>query len=160
MSNTFIEVQRFRQWYVIILLVILCLLCIWIFYSGFLVSFLTEGKTEIEVLIFTGLIMGLILFLWSIRLKIILQDKGITIHYFPFYREFHTWEEFESVTVAEYPFVHKGVRWSDELGIVYSLQGHKGVHIRFKNGEMCYVSSLNPDVLLREIEKKVSEKKG
>ncbi|MFN4299798.1 MAG: hypothetical protein ACK4EX_08730 [Thermaurantimonas sp.] len=132
----------------------------WMFYEGFFVPFMKDGKIEFEALVFSILIFGAFLLLWSIRLTITIEDKGINIHYFPFNRESHSWDEIENVEIAEYPYANKGVRWSEDLGIVYSLQGHKGVHIRFKNGEKCYVSSLNPNILLNEIEKKMAQLKG
>ncbi|GCD77202.1 hypothetical protein JCM31826_06840 [Thermaurantimonas aggregans] len=130
------------------------------FYEGFLVPLIKEGKIEVEALVFSMMIFGALLFFWFIRLTIKIEDKGIIIHYFPFNRESHKWDEIEKVEVAEYPYANKGVRWSEELGIVYSLQGYKGVHIRFKNGEKCYVSSLNAQMLLKEIEKRIAQLEG
>lgn len=133
---------------------------LWMFFEGFFFPLIKEKKIEIEALVFSMLIFGALLFFWTIRLTIKIEDKGIIIHYFPFNRESHRWDEIEKIEIAEYPYAHKGVRWSEDLGIVYSLQGHKGVHIRFKNGEKCYVSSLNADLLFKEIEKRMAQLKG
>lgn len=126
---TFTETQRFRQWWV------------WLVLVGFpfglaiMVLFSTNRAEHVQnwLLPFFFALPGILLiFFW--RLDTRLDNLGIHYCMFPFIRwRTILWTDVAKVYVRQYDFVGYGVRW-DFTTWYYNVNGNQGLQINKKSG--------------------------
>lgn len=149
------EVQRFNQWYFIVLHLLILGSGILILYSEYLAKPVTN-PTDPEPFLFFVLLVLINIFLICIQLEAVLSEKGMSVRYFPFASEFHPWENIQQVEVVTLPFSGPGIRWSDDYGLIYNVRGNKGVFVICHNGEKYIIGSSNPEKLAMEIRKRLT----
>ena len=87
---------------------------------------------------------AMLLFLyWFYSMKLItrIDDKGISVYFFPLVKRHYAWDEISSVEMVRYGYVGWGIRISSKFGLVYNTQGREGIFVHLKNGKKFVVGS-------------------
>ncbi|WP_089828128.1 hypothetical protein [Halogranum amylolyticum] len=141
----FFEEQRFRQWWLWVLLGIVGL-----------VTVVGSGPLGMAL---TGAVGG---FMWSLRLVIEVRDDGLYIRFAPLHRSFRRvpWPAIESVEATTYRPLREyggwGIRW--RLGaIAYNVRGSRGVFLTRPDDRDLLVGSQRSDELATAIRETMSE---
>lgn len=130
-ENTFIESQKFTQWW------------IWIFLLG-IGMFLFYVQSNLGPII---LITVSLLFLFM-RLDTRVDARGISFKFFPFVKKEFVWSEISSARVVDYGFVGGwGIRLYTSYGTVYNVKGSKGLAIELKDGKKFCLGTQRPEEL-------------
>lgn len=143
------EEQRFRQVWIWLLIVPLCVGSIG-FFSWAMVEQLVRGRTVgnhpmpdlmlmITVPLITLLMAGLLWLMWVARLVTEVRDDGIYIRFYPFHRRFHgfRWHEIESFEVRTYRPVLEYGGWGIRFGAggkAYNVSGNRGLQLALAGG--------------------------
>lgn len=137
MRPRFTETQKFG-WWVWLLMIPVCLIPVvgLVVQMGFGKDF---GNNPISnggliFLLMFGLVMiGLFS---AMKMKTLIDEKHITINFFPLAKKSVTWDEVKNANVINYGFVGGwGVRLWTKYGTVYNMRGNKGLAIELKNGK-------------------------
>jgi len=154
MKQKFEETQRFTQWWLWVLLIVVCIFPI----VGIVKQLVYKQPFGSKPMSDTGLIifaisMFAILGLFAVlRLTTRIDSAGIQMQYFPILKRKAAWHDIESVEVVSYGFVGYGIRFGSKHGIVYNTSGNKGLAIRLKNGKKFLIGTQRSE----EIEKIVA----
>ena len=145
------EQQRFRQWW--LWAIILGLTIFWL-------SLILISRELIVVLLALILDLGLIVFMYSLKLDTEVTHTGVRIKFWPFHRRWLLFEfsTFESVQEVKYrPLADYG-GWGIRYGIfhelhakAYTVSGNRGVMIRMTDESNVLIGSRNPEVLMSSI---------
>jgi len=139
MKVKFTEIQKFTQWWVWFILVLLLALPVCAFLSGGI----SDGLKA------SPIILVLILF-YLLKLKTEVNDKGITMSFYPFVNKFVQWPEVKFVSVINYGFVGGwGIRLWTIYGTVYNVCGNKGMLIELNNGKTFVIGTQKEEELKR-----------
>lgn len=130
-KHTFIESQKFTQWW------------IWIFLLGIgMILFYVQNNLGPIILITVSL-----LFLFM-RLDTRVDDRGISFKFFPFVKKEFVWSEISSARVVDYGFIGGwGIRLFTSHGTVYNVKGSKGLAIELKDGKKFCLGTQRPEEL-------------
>jgi len=157
-NHTFyIEIQRFRQWW---LLLILCGVN-GIFLLGIYKQIIKEQPfgdhpmSNTALLISTGICILLSLFILLIELNTQIRSDGIYIRFFPFHLtyRFYPWGSISKSYVRKYSPLKTYGGWGYRLGIngekVYSISGNRGLQLEFYNTKSLLIGTKRPYELSR-----------
>ena len=146
------EQQRFRQWW--LWAIILALTIFWL-------SLILISRELIVVLLALILDLGLIVFMYSLKLDTEVTYTGIRIKFWPFHRRWLLFEfsNLKSAEEATYrPLADYG-GWGIRYGIfnelhakAYTVSGNKGVMVRMADETYILIGSKNPEELMSSIE--------
>jgi hypothetical protein len=136
----FLEVQRFRQWWIWALLAFVAGTS-WFFFIEAVLFGEVEGGAELAITIavwaFSGILLPL--FFSALRLESEVRADGIYVRFFPLHlrsRRF-AWDEIASVDAVDYrPILDYGgwgIRYGSK-GKAYNVSGREGVRLSFKDG--------------------------
>lgn len=151
MKNMYVEKQRLNQWWIISIIIILTIIALSLLTTSVYDNLFNDKKVDLVDYFIPLLIIGLCWFILSIRLITIINDKGISVNFYPFIDEFHPWEKIDTVESVQHKTINKGIRWSSKYGLSYSIKGNSGILIKYKNGENFYIGSANPKELIEEM---------
>ncbi len=137
MKDKFIEIQKFTQWWVWL---VMCGLLGFPIYA-FLMSGVSEGLKASPVIL-----VVVLFYLLKLRTKIDLN--GIQMAYFPFVNKFIAWKTIKKVSVINYGFVGGwGIRFWTKYGTVYNVSGNKGVLVELNDGKTFVIGSQKEEEL-------------
>lgn len=128
----FEEVQRFRQWW------------LWLVLLFALAAILFKGfKTEMDNFITPIVIMAsVLLLLFLANLKTRIDERGIHIRFFPFHFSFRTyeWDKLYSAEVKKYSPIGEYGGWGVRIsltgnGKAFNVSGNKGIYIVTSDGK-------------------------
>lgn len=149
--NTFKEVQRFDQWWLRVLLIVILAIAI----SPLVMDWdnLTLSRFEIASVILSILvILGLFLGFWYVfKLETYIDNKGISYRFFPFHIKprLKSWDEIKSATVRKYNPILEYGGWGYRISFTkkkaLNTKGNKGVQLFFKNGNELLLGTQHPD---------------
>lgn len=152
---TFREVQRFRQWWLWLIILAVPGVCLYgviqqiVFDKPFGDDPLSDGGLLAVTVIFGG---GLPLLFYAVNLTVEVRRDGLYLRYFPFHLRFHR-IPFDTIARARAriysplrEFGGWGIRWGKE-GKAYSVSGDRGVQIEFKNGKKLLIGSRRAEEL-------------
>lgn len=152
----FYEKQKFRQWWIWVLIVFLNGL----FLIGLYVQII-EGKpfgnnpmsnaglviTAILTVLFTVLLL-------NVKLETIVREDGIMIRFFPFHLkfQFYDWNKVAKSYVRQYfpmrDFGGWGIKYSlNKNGKAYSVSGDMGLQLQLMNNDKILIGTKRPDKL-------------
>ena len=151
----FSEKQRFRQWWLCLLVLIGPVFLIWaIFQQVVMDAPIGNNPTSDLVLITLGLIFGIGLpgFIFVIRLDTEVSECGVRIRCWPFHRrwvvfDFEAIQKAEAITyrpLADYG--GWGIRYGRK-GKAYNVSGNTGVLLTMKNGKRVLIGSMDHEAL-------------
>lgn len=168
----FEEIQRFRQWWIWVLLTFLPLIFVWgiIQQAVFGIPFGSKPAPT-SFLALMGLIPLTMLFLfYSMNLKTKIDHNGISYKMFPFHFKFRqlNWDEIQEAYAREYRPLREyggwGIKYRGKSGKAYNVSGNKGLQIVLKDGKKILLGTNKYEELLSlqsEINKKITNgKKG
>ncbi|MBN8825121.1 MULTISPECIES: hypothetical protein [unclassified Spirosoma] len=138
--DTFTESQRFRQWWIWIVMVAALLITT--------VPLVTTDAGK-EPFAWGGpvitLLVMLLLYVWRLDTRI--DDQGIHYQVFPVFTwRTIPWAHITSASIATYGFVGYGIRLGFD-GWVYNIAGNKGVRITKKGNTIITIGTQRPDEL-------------
>ncbi len=152
----FREVQKFRQWWLWIL-VIISSAPIW--YITIIQLFFNKhlGKEQMPtvLLIVFFILIGILLPLFIFKVKLIteVREDGIYVRFFPFHFSFQRipFEDLKDFHIRTYrPIVEYGgwgVRYGAS-GKAYNVSGNQGLQLEFKNGKRLLIGTQSPEQLI------------
>ena len=165
----FREEQRFRQVWIWLLILPLCV-GVGGFFVWAMVEQLVRGRVvgnqpmpDLMLMIvgplFILLMAGMLWLMWAARLVTEVRDDGIYIRFYPFHRDFRgfLWEEIESFEVRTYrPNLEYG-GWGIRMGAdggAYNVRGNKGLQLTFRYGTAggVLIGSQRPEELAMAVE--------
>ncbi|MGB1031850.1 MAG: hypothetical protein ACPGWM_04510 [Flavobacteriales bacterium] len=147
-DQKFQEEQRFRQWW--LWLILLCMNLIPI--GGLLSKINNPLSTRVTItgmVIFLCTTLGLSLFFFMIKLTTEVNAKHICIKFSPFgIRKEIAWTDIKKHEVVEYGFVGGwGIRLGTKYGTVYNIKGKHGLSLELDNGTKLLIGSQKSEEL-------------
>lgn len=156
-NPVFIEVQRFRQIWLIALFLIMNLFC-WLGLFVQLVLEIPIGNNPMSNQGFVILTIGMGVFsalLLSANLKTKIDQTGIYFKFFPFHFSYrcYRWQDIDNAQVRTYkPMLEYG-GWGIRYGAsgkAFNVSGNQGLQIEFKSGRKVLIGT-NKAEELREV---------
>lgn len=138
MKTEFKEEQKFNQWWLWLILILMGVLPI----IGIYKQLILEEKlgdnpmSDISLLIFSIIMFSLVGLFLIMKLKTSIDKNGINMYFFPFIKKSVDWQQIKNVKVVNYGFVGGwGIRLWTKYGTVYNVKGDKGLEIVLKSGK-------------------------
>ena len=146
----FQETQRFTQWWLWLLLVVVS---ISIFRP---ISEAISNNQQLDSGQWVGVIILVIVILFILinRLETRIDEKGIYVKFFPAVPKFkfYPWEEISTTVVRKYSPLMEYGGWGLRLGRngkAYNVKGNKGLQIKFKDGNALLIGTQKSEELER-----------
>jgi hypothetical protein len=150
----FYEEQRFRQPWLIILIIGLAGLSWYAFIAQIIQKKAFGGNPAPDLVIWMlWAVFGLLfpLFFLSLRMTTDLTPGRLRIRFFPFYRRSILLDDIQNYEVREYSPIREyggwGVRFSPKHGTAYNVSGNRGVQLVLKSGKHVLIGSQEPERL-------------
>ena len=144
----FTETQRFRQPWVWLLLGF-----VFVMASA---DFIAEPSL-INALSSLGIMSGVTLLFWIMKLTVETRADALHVRYAPFYSRTIPYSDIEDAYVEPYSLATYwgwGPRHSSTRGWAYTVSGTKGVRLELSSGESLYLGSKKPFELVSAIQAK------
>ncbi|MEI7978560.1 MAG: hypothetical protein WCI53_06925 [Bacteroidota bacterium] len=145
MENSFIESQKVKQAWIIVLMITVTIFSI-INYVQMLATFSSIAPL---IIIFVA---NLILIALKLNTKI--NKQGIYFQLFPFQFKYNeiSWNDVLTIEVRKYKPIREyggwGYRFSFKNGKAYNISGNMGLQIVLKNGDKILIGTQKPDELM------------
>ena len=146
----FSEKQRFKQWWLWLLIIVINAVAIWKAVRSFHENDAAAGNTGVIVSIVVSLLL-LALFL-LFRLDTQIRHSGIYVRFFPLHAKykFYSWSTISRLYVRKYAplkeFGGWGVRYGSN-GKAYNISGNDGLQIELANGKQLLIGTGKPEEL-------------
>lgn len=154
----FVEKQQFRQPWIWVLLIGLCLLTLWGFIQQVIlgIPWGNNPAPDALLIVFTVLPFGLLWLFGMMYLKTEITNEEIRVQFFPFFSRTFKWEDVKEAYVRQYSPISEyggwGVRYSHK-GIAYNVAGNMGLQLVMKKGgKRILIGTQLPDELQRVID--------
>lgn len=163
MKVYFTETQRFRQWWLIVILVVVNLIAISALYFSLQEPIANDQLTTAEIILVIGAgpLLSIILILIP-KLETRIQEDGIYIKFFPFHWSYkiYKWSDISKAYVRQYNPLGEyggwGIRFGFGNGKAYNVSGNTGLQLELHNGKKVLIGTNRPD----ELEKVLSNKEA
>ena len=138
MGVRFEEKQRFNQWWLWALLIVIALVPAYGVYKQIILdepfgNVPLPDSVLMLFLLFTLLMIGLF---WITELRTVIDDEAIRIKYVPLTSKEFKWEDIARAELVDYGFVGGyGIRMGTKYGTVYNTRGKMGLAVELKNGK-------------------------
>ena len=163
----FHEEQRFGNvWWIMLVILVVAALTWWGFIQQIGVNqpWGSDPSPDWAMWLLWGLFgIGMPLLFWYMGLIVDVNDKGLSIQFFPLLRRSVFWSEIRSVTVVSY----KPLRQFGGWGIrgfsnhrAYSVKGNRGVEITLANGNKLLIGSQKAEEMARVIKINMNRQTG
>jgi len=156
MKTEFKEEQKFNQWWLWLILILMGVLpLIGIYKQLILGEKLGDNPmSDISLLIFSIIMFSLVGLFLIMKLKTSIDKNGINMYFFPFIKKSVDWQQIKNVKVINYGFVGGwGIRLWTKYGTVYNVKGDKGLEIVLKSGKKFLIGTQKETELSTIIEK-------
>lgn len=155
LTSTFNEEQTFTQWWLWPLLGLVFLSPFIINYNSIVENgFWGTFSKGISAHIFS--IGSIIVLFLLLKLKTQIDQQGIHLHYFPFFRKHFDWKDIKQAEVITYTLWNVGgwgIRSSRKLGTVYNVKGYQGLSIELHSGKKYVIGTQKPSEIQKFIPK-------
>ena len=147
MNTTYLEIQKFGQWWLWVLLMGLSAIPVYGLYQQVILGqpFGNNPMPNWGLVVFLSTMLLLLAFFKYLELRTEIDNKGIRCRLRPLSSEVFTWDQIQEVTLITYGFVGYGLRFSPKYGTVYNTSGNQGMSIILKNGGKFVVGTQNAD---------------
>jgi hypothetical protein len=162
----YIEKQRFKQWWLWLILLITNVHGLYTAYFQFIKSKNTIDKqlNINNVLIETIIILAINLLFYYIKLETRIDSKSISVRFFPFQlkERVYDWEEIKSANIRTYkPLMEYGGWGIRGFGNnrALNISGNKGLQLEFKNGKKLLIGTIKAtemESILEELDKNIA----
>lgn len=159
MNPAFLEVQKFRQWWLWVFLIGLNLLPVYGIIKQVFNGTPWGSKPMSDAGLFLFFLFTLAFtyfFVGYLELRTEIDAKGIRVRLRGVDTKILPWDAIASTELISYGFVGYGLRLLTRHGTVYNISGNKGLAIRCKDGSRYLVGTQNPEQL-RSVLKALSE---
>ena len=156
MKTEFKEEQKFNQWWLWLILILMGVLPIVGIYKQLILGekLGDNPMSDISLLIFSIIMFSLVGLFLIMKLKTSIDKNGINMHFFPFIKKSVDWQQIKNVKVVNYGFVGGwGIRLWTKYGTVYNIRGNKGLEIVLKSGKKFLIGTQKETELSTIIEK-------
>lgn len=146
----FSEKQRFKQWWLWLLIIVINAVTIWKAIRSFHENDAPAGNNGVIVSIVVSLLL-LALFL-LFRLDTQIRHSGIYVRFFPLHTKYklYSWSTISRLYIRKYAplkeFGGWGVRYGSN-GKAYNISGNDGLQIEFANGKQLLIGTGKPEEL-------------
>ncbi|WP_028374464.1 hypothetical protein [Leeuwenhoekiella sp. MAR_2009_132] len=149
--KTFREIQRFDQWWLrLLLVVILCIAISPLFmnYDTLILSRFEIASVILSILVILGLFIG---FWYIFKLETVIDEKGITYRFVPFHikSRFRSWSEIKSASVRKYNPIREYGGWGYRISFTkrkaLNTKGNKGIQLMFSDGNELLLGTQYPE---------------
>lgn len=157
----FKERQRFRQYWLWLLLLGMDFLFIYALYVQLYLGkpFGDKPASDIELVLISLLIFSLTFLFASFRLETIIKSDGIYVRFFPFHlkMKYYAFSDMQQLYIRKYkPLIEYG-GWGLRFGFskkgnAYSMSGNQGLQIVFSNGDRLIIGTRIPSELRHVVE--------
>lgn len=148
---TYSEKQRFRQWWIWILVLISPASLLWVI--------LKQGTLDIYLIALTFILgLAISLFVYTTGLDTEVNENGVYIRFRPFHRK---WRSFEFATIQKVEAISYnpirdyggwGIRYGRKgKGKAYNVSGNKGVLLTIRDGAKVLIGSRDAKILAQTI---------
>jgi len=157
--KSFNEVQRFDQWWLRLLLVIILAIAV----SPLIMDWDTLKLSRFEVasvILSILVILGLFLGFWYIfKLETTINEKGITYRFVPFHikSRFKSWKEIKSATIRKYNPIREYGGWGYRISFTkrkaLTTKGNRGIQLIFNDGNELLLGTQQPEKIMEFFKK-------
>ncbi len=157
MKAEFSEEQRFKQWWLWLILIPLGILSIYGMFKQLILGepFGDKPFSDLGLVLFALFLFSFIGLNLTIKLRTKIDNNRIQMSFFPFTKKKINWNEIKDVEVLNYGFVGGwGIRLWTKYGTVYNIKGNKGLAIELKNGKKLLIGT-QKETELKNILKKI-----
>ena len=158
MKTEFKEEQKFNQWWLWLILILMGVLPIIGIYKQLILGekLGDNPMSDISLLIFSIIMFSLVGLFLIMKLKTSIDKNGINMYFFPFIKKSVDWQQIKNVKVINYGFVGGwGIRLWTKYGTVYNVKGDKGLEIVLKSGKKFLIGTQKETELSTIIEKMI-----
>jgi len=155
MKIEFKEEQKFTQWWVWLLLIIVGLIPVYGIYKQLIKgeAFGNNPMSDIGLIIFAIFIFGIITLFWFMELKTEIDKKEIRMEFVPFVKKTLQWKDIKSAKMLNYGFVGGwGIQLGTKYGTVYNIEGNKGLAIELNTGKKFLIGTRKETELSKIVE--------
>ncbi|CAN5480808.1 hypothetical protein BH11BAC1_BH11BAC1_28590 [soil metagenome] len=156
-SILFSEKQKFRQWWIWVLIVIISCIELNIFYREIIPG---HHHHYASIYIYAFLNLLVIIILLISRLETEISEVGISYRFFPFHARQQTiaWTEIEKGFVRKYYPISEYGGWGLRLGLfrsgkAYNVSGNMGFQLVLKNGKSLLIGTQKPEEIQTALRK-------
>ena len=156
MKIRFKEEQKFTQWWLWLILIIVGLIPVYGIYKQLIKGevFGDNPMSDTGLVIFAIFVFGIIALIWFMRLNTEIDQKEIRITFIPFTKKNVEWKNVKTAQIVNYGFVGGwGIRHWTKYGAVFNTKGNKGLAIELKNGEKFLIGTQRESELTAIIKK-------
>lgn len=162
----FKEVQKFRQLWLWLIVILVFLLLVGTFGYGmvqqlvFGIPWGNNPMSNITLLIVGGFSIaigvGILLLFCAVKIETEIRSDGLYIRFFPFhlsFRKIHL-DELKRYEVRTYSPIKEYGGWGIRYGLkgkAYNVSGNRGVQLELLNGERILIGSQKPEELVKAI---------
>lgn len=149
-QNLFTETQKFRQAWLIILLIIVNAIFLFGFFKqvvfGF--SFGTKPMSNLELYISNAMLLLFSAIFFFIKMETIITHEGIHVRVFPLHLkyQFIAWGDIEKAYIRQYSPIGEfggwGIRYGfGKKGKAYNVSGNMGLQLELKNNKRLLIGT-------------------
>mgnify|MGYP000303628936 FL=1 len=149
--KTFKEIQRFDQWWLRLLLVVILAIAV----SPIVLEWDTLDLSRYElasVVLSILVVLALFLGFWYIfKLETTIDEKGITYRFVPFHikSRFKSWQEIKSASIRKYHPIREYGGWGYRISFTkrkaLTTKGKKGLQLVFQDGNELLLGTQHPE---------------
>lgn len=146
----FKEEQKFSQWWIWLILLLVGIVPIYGIYKQLIMKeqFGDKPMSDIGLVIFALVTVGVIALFYYIRLKTDINKYEISFSFSPFTKKKIKWMDVKTAKVINYGFIGGyGIRLGTKYGTVYNISGKKGLFIELKSGKKLLIGTQRPNEL-------------
>ena len=158
----FTEKQRFKQWWLWIILIGINVLFLFGVFKQVIggQQFGNKPINNTDIIVVTLLTMLFTLLFLNSRLETKIKKDGIYVRFFPFHFKFKhfTWDVLTKTYVRQYAALTEYGGWGLRFGLfskgtAYNVSGNKGLQLEFNNNKKLLIGTNKPDELTETLNK-------
>ena len=139
----FSETQKFRQWWLWLILITVFLITTGAVFYG------ESEEGLLAKLLLSGIPLAILLLMFVMRLETTITEERISIKFYPFLKREWQWKDLKMAQIKDYGFIGGwGIRIWMGYGTVYNVSGSKGLH--FKTADKEYIIGTQKEHELQE----------
>lgn len=134
----FSETQKFRQWWLWVILIGINALLLYGVYQQVLKgqTFGSKPASNTELLVITGITLLLTIFILFIRLDTYIKEDGVYVKFFPLHvkARHYSWPQLSKCYVRKYSPIREFGGWGLRIGLfgkAYNISGNQGLQLEF-----------------------------
>ncbi len=152
--KTFTETQKFKQWWIWLLLVAINLLFAYGLYQQVYLGkpFGSNPGSDVSLVIFSTVSLLLTLLFLLFRLDTRIDEQGVSYRFFPFQLKYKQkkWSEIKKAYIRKYKPILEYGGWGMRFG-AYNVSGNIGLQLELHGGDELLIGTRKPE----EMEKAV-----